>query len=63
MISTNSLFTPRDKDIQRGRALANVYEFLLKLAEEKENTKGLPENVKKEEGVTVPLQQNIPPAV
>ena len=60
MISTNSLSTPIDKDIKRRRALANVYEFLIKLAEEKESKKALPETLEKEEEVSVPLQQNIP---
>jgi hypothetical protein len=63
MISTNSSFTPIDKDIQRRRALAKVYSFLIKLAEEKENKKEPSETVKAEEKTSVPLQNNIPPAV
>ncbi len=63
MISTNSSFTPIDKDIQRRRALAKVYSLLIKLAEEKANTKELSETVKAEVETSVPLQNNIPPAV
>ena len=64
MISANSSFTPKDKDLQRRRALAKVYELLIKLAEEREKQKALPETPKQEEvEVSVPLKNNIPPAV
>ncbi len=61
MISTNSSFTPTDKDTQRRRALAKVYELLIRLAEEREKQKAIPETTKQEEiEVSVPLKNNIP---
>jgi hypothetical protein len=61
MISTNSSFTPIDKDAQRRRALGKVYALLIKLAEEREKQKALPETAKQEEvEVSVPLKNNIP---
>ena len=61
MISTNYSFTPTDKDLQRRRAFAKVYELLIRLAEEREKQKALSETVKQEEvEVSVPLKNNIP---
>jgi len=63
MILSNSLFHPMDKDAKRRRALANVYEFLLKLAEETKNSPEVSTTDPKQEKDSVPLQNNIPPAV
>lgn len=61
MISTNPSLIPIDDDLQRRRALAKVYELLIKLAEEREKQKALPETTKQEEvEVSVPLKKNIP---
>jgi len=60
MISSNSFFQPVDIESRRRRALANVYEFLLKLADEKKAaTEGLNSDTPKENN-SVPLQENIP---
>jgi len=60
MISSNSLFHPIDKDAKRRRALANVYELLLKLAEEKKVAPEASTSEPKQEKDSVPLQNNIP---
>jgi hypothetical protein len=60
MISSNSFFQPVDNDSKRRRALANVYEFLLKLAEEKKVTPPVLNSETPKENSSVPLQQNIP---
>ena len=61
MISNNTSFTQIDIDTQRRRALAKVYALLLRLAEEREKQKALPETAKQEEvEVSVPLKKNIP---
>ena len=60
MITTNSSFSPIDKDLQRRQALAKVYNLLIKLAEERENQKELTETGKEQEvEVSVPLKNNI----
>jgi len=60
MISSNSLFHPVDKDAKRRRALANVYEFLLKLAEATKDPPELSTADPKQENDSVPLKNNIP---
>ena len=61
MISNNSSFTKTDIDAQRRRALGKVYALLIRLAEEREKQKTLPETTKQEEvEATVPLKNNIP---
>ena len=61
MIATNPAITPIDNDTQRRRALAKVYELLIKLAEKREKQKALPETVEEQEvEVSVPLKNNIP---
>ena len=61
MISTNSSFTQIDIDTQRRRALGKVYALLIRLAEEREQQKALPETAKQEEvDASVPLKNNIP---
>jgi hypothetical protein len=56
MISSSPLFQPMDKDAKRRRALANVYEFLLKLAEEKKVSPEALELEAKQEKESVPLK-------
>ena len=61
MISTNSSFTQTDIETKRRRALGKVYALLIRLAEEREKQKALPETAKQEEvEVSVPLKNNIP---
>ncbi len=60
MISGNSLFQPMDIDARRRRALAAVYAFLLKLAEEKKKAPEILEPKLKQENTSVPLQEKIP---
>ena len=50
MIPTNSPSTQIDQDSERRRALAKVYDLLIKLAEEADNQKTLPDTVIAEEG-------------
>ena len=60
MNSGNSLLHPMDIDSKRRRALASVYEFLLKLAEEaKDKPEVLIQDQKPDKG-SAPLQKNIP---
>jgi hypothetical protein len=61
MISNNPAFTQTDIETQRRRALGKVYALLIRLAEEREKQKALPETAKQEEvEVSVPLKNNIP---
>jgi len=56
-----SLSTEKDPDIKRRRALANVYEFLLILAESaKRQPEDSPSNSEPERE-TITLKENIPP--
>ena len=63
MISPSSLFSPMDPESQRKRALASVYDFLLKLADEKKDSTKFIISGQKPENESAPLQNNIPPDV
>ena len=60
MNSGNSLFHPMDKDSKRRLALASVYEFLLKLAEEAKDKPEVSIPDQKPDKGSAPLQKNIP---
>jgi hypothetical protein len=60
MNSGDSLFHPMDKDAKRRRALASVYEFLLKLAEEAKDQPEVSVPDEKQDKNSAPLKQNIP---
>lgn len=57
---SSSLFSPMDPETRRRQALASVYDFLLKLAEEKKNSENLKASDPKKESKSAPLQKNIP---
>ena len=56
-----SVFTEKDLDVKRRRALANVYEFLLKLAESAKRQPEASTQSNKPEKETITLKENIPP--
>ena len=61
MISPNSFFSPTDPETRRRQALARVYDFLLKLAEEKKNLDQSSTSDTQEEIDTALLKSNITP--
>ena len=60
MISPDSFFTSMDPESRRKRALASVYEILLKLAEEKKNKTALEARMDITDKDSAPLKSNIP---
>jgi hypothetical protein len=60
MISSSSFFQPVDNDTKRRCALANVYEFLLKLAEEKNSSPNALPSEQEAQNELAPLKKNIP---
>ena len=61
MISPNSFFTPKDPETKRRQALANVYSFLLKLADEKKDQCEADNSDTKKEADSALLKSNISP--
>jgi hypothetical protein len=59
MISPDSFFTSMDPESRRKRALASVYDFLLKLAEEKKNPTEI-QTLANDKEDSAPLKSNIP---
>ena len=59
MITPNSYFAPTDPETKRRQALARVYSFLLKLAEEKKNQKEVTTSDTKQETDSALLKSNI----
>jgi hypothetical protein len=61
MTTNNFQMTKIDPDAERRRALAKVYEFLLKLAESAKGQQEASIPTNKEEIEAVALKENIPP--
>lgn len=55
MTPSPSTLTKADPELQRKKALAKVYDLLIKLAEEKDSA-----GTEKDKQKTVPLKKNIP---